>query len=385
MELTIVVPTYNDVQSLVRRISEGLNGIDYEVLFVDDSKDRTPQCIAALMRDHSNISMIHRDRVERRNARATANLIGIRQARGEYVCLINADLQHPPEVIAELLVKAKTTGADIVYASRYMAKGRSDGLDNWQRKLISVMYGWAVRILFFERIRKITDPASGFFLVRKAIVEGVALKPIGFKILLEILMRCQWDKAVGVPYEFQARAAGKSKANFKQGTLLFEHLARLLVDLPEAARFWKFLAVGASGTLVNLLVFQFLLGALSLSPNLSWVGGWFMAATSNFILNYNLTWKDRKVDSYLGLGQRLLSFWASRAVGAAVNFIVFRSLLLIGTPALLAVFTGICLATIVNFVISSKIVFKERKEKEDGGDNGRRIRSGRSGNRQRVS
>jgi dolichol-phosphate mannosyltransferase len=166
---------------------------------------------------------------DRAGGLSTAVELGFAQARGEYICVIDADLQHPPERIAAMLDAARR-GADIVIASRYVAGGSAAGLDSVLRVLRRVTSRAAcelTRLLFGRRLRGISDPLSGFFIVRKDVVEGVRLRPIGFKILLEVLVRGKWTTALEVPYCFEGRATGMSKASLRQGGQFLRHLWRL--------------------------------------------------------------------------------------------------------------------------------------------------------------
>src|SRR5215216_2826822 len=123
--LTLVIPTRNEadnVPRLVRELKESLSGMDYRVVFVDDSTDKTPEVIQALTEEDSRIVLIHRKKAEQNGGLSTAVAAGMDAAanESEYTCVMDADLQHPPEKVRELLEKARSTGADAVVASRYV-------------------------------------------------------------------------------------------------------------------------------------------------------------------------------------------------------------------------------------------------------------------------
>ncbi|MCL4544575.1 MAG: glycosyltransferase [Chloroflexi bacterium] len=202
---------------------------DYELLFVDDSDDTTPIVLENLSQQTDlHVRFVHRTRGPSRWGGLSGAVVdGLRSARGEYVCIIDADLQHPPEKIPELLNAARASDADVVMACRYMQGGSSEGLDGPVRLLFSLGCKWTAKLLFLRRLWGVRDPLSGFLLVRRRITESAKLRPIGFKISLELLIRCPRSGLVEVPYRFRRRARGSSKADFRVGTLFLKHLWRL--------------------------------------------------------------------------------------------------------------------------------------------------------------
>ncbi len=225
--LTLVAPTRNEAENvagLVRELSKALDGIAYELLFVDDSDDETPRAIREAMRGDRRVRLLHREDGQRVGGLATAVVAGIHQARGEFVCVIDGDLQHPPALVPTLLTAAQD--ADVVVASRYIAGGSSAGLGGVTRQVVS-RGSRAAAVALFPRLRHCSDPMSGFFLFRRAVVEGVELRPYGFKILLEILVRGHWSRLTEIPYTFKERAAGASKADVSQGAAYLHHLSEL--------------------------------------------------------------------------------------------------------------------------------------------------------------
>lgn len=229
--LSVTIPTRNERATapvLIPRLSQVLAEVAHEVIFIDDSDDETPQLIGDLAAESGlHVSLIHREGEARRGGLSTAVVEGIRAARGRYVCVMDADLQHPLELIVPLLERAQDSGADIVVASRYVRGGSSAGLQGLSRKLISWAAKWLVKVLLYERLRPVTDPLSGFFLARRSLLQETAFYPIGFKILMEILVRCRWSKVDEVPLRFAPRAAGTSKATLSQGRDFLLHTGRL--------------------------------------------------------------------------------------------------------------------------------------------------------------
>jgi glycosyltransferase involved in cell wall biosynthesis len=234
-ELTMVVPTYNErdnVRPLLAQLEAALDGVAWEALFVDDSTDGTEHMLAGIAATDRRVRVLHR--AENRGGLAGAVVDGLAVARGTYVCVLDADLQHPPERIPSMLAAATASGADVVVASRYVPGGAASGLDGPLRQFYSRGLKMLSRCVFPMRLKRISDPLGGFFLLHRSVVQGVDLRPIGYKILLEILVRCTWRDAAEVPYQFQPRQFGTSKADLRQGMRFLRHLATLAWDCSPA-------------------------------------------------------------------------------------------------------------------------------------------------------
>jgi glycosyltransferase involved in cell wall biosynthesis len=228
-ELTLVIPTYNErdnIAPLLAALRTALGGIAWEALFVDDSADGTDRIIAEHGETDARVRLLRR--TANHGGLGGAVVEGFGQARGEYICVLDADLQHPPEKVAVLLATARRTRADAVIASRYLAGGSAGGLDGSLRQAYSRGLRLLSRFAFPMRLRGVTDPLGGFFLVRSTLLNGVALRPVGYKILLEVLVRCRPRRVREVPYRFQPRRHGESKASFREGVRFLRHLATLL-------------------------------------------------------------------------------------------------------------------------------------------------------------
>src|SRR5215216_8083293 len=294
--LTLVIPTRNEVSNvprLVRELKDALSGVDYRVVFVDDSSDGTPEVIQALSEEDGRILLIHREQNEQGGGLSTAVMTGMDAVanESEYTCVMDADLQHPPEKVRELLKKARSTEADAVVASRYVRGGSYAGLPGPLRKAISVGSKYLARIVFKEA-RKTSDPMTGFFLVRNEAISGIQFRPMGFKILLEILVCVPELRVAEVPLNFRARNAGVSKASLRQGLEYLAHIISLFWYVPSAGRFWKFALVGASGVLVNLLTLIVLAEYFHAHKVIAWMFAVGLSILSNFLLNNAFTWRD---------------------------------------------------------------------------------------------
>ena len=195
----------------------------YELVIVDDnSPDGTAELALELSR-HYPIRVIKRPG---KLGLATAVVEGFKHARGEVLVVMDADLQHPPELVPELVRKVLYEGYDIAIASRYVKGGRIEGW-SFTRRIVS-KGAILLAHLLVPRTRGIKDPVSGFFAIKRSVIEGVELNPIGYKILLEILAKGRWTRVVEVPYTFKPRTRGKSKLSAKEIVNYLRHLLRLM-------------------------------------------------------------------------------------------------------------------------------------------------------------
>jgi len=214
IELTVIVPTYNErdnIPILLERIDKALSshGIKYEVIVVDDNSPDGTADVA------EKLSSKYPVRVLRRPGKlglSSAVLDGIKLAKSKVIAVMDADLQHPPEVLSELYTRIKN-GCEIVIASRYVKGGSTKG---WSllRKLISKIAIVIAHILI-PKSRAVKDIMSGYFMLRKDVISDVTLNPRGFKILLEIIAKAKYSNVCEVPYTFDTRKYGKSKLGGK--------------------------------------------------------------------------------------------------------------------------------------------------------------------------
>jgi dolichol-phosphate mannosyltransferase len=364
--LTLVIPTRDEagnVPRLVRELGEALRGVDYRVVFVDDSTDETPAVIRTLSEEDGRISLIHRASAEQDGGLSTAVATGMDAVanESEYTCVMDADLQHPPEKVRELLEKARSTGADAVVASRYVRGGSYAGLPGPLRKAISVGSKYLARIVFKEA-RKTSDPMTGFFLVRNEAISGIQFRPMGFKILLEILVCVPELRVAEVPLNFRARNAGVSKASLRQGLEYLAHIISLFWYVPSAGRFWKFALVGASGVLVNLLTLITLVEYFNANPAVAWIVAVGLSILSNFLLNNAFTWRDVRHSSRIHFLLRGALAYPVAIIALGANFVVYYPIIKYISADFpyyaIAAFLGIVAGTSANFILSSRFVFR---------------------------
>jgi glycosyltransferase involved in cell wall biosynthesis len=228
--VSLVVPTRNErdnVGPLFERLREAFQDRrDWELLFVDDSDDDTPQRVAELIEAGMPVRLLHRAVGQRTGGLGGAVSAGFAAAHGEILIVLDADLQHPPALARVLADVANSSGADLVIASRYCPGGGSAGLDGTGRQLISTACRQLSRALL-PPARGVRDPLGGFFALRRSVIEGRQLRPDGFKILLEILVKGDWSGVVEVPYSFAPRLNGESKARLAEGGRFLRHLVNL--------------------------------------------------------------------------------------------------------------------------------------------------------------
>jgi dolichol-phosphate mannosyltransferase len=227
--LTVLVPTRNErgnVAPLLDRLGEVSRAMRFSVLFVDDSSDGTPEVIRQMSaRAACPVDVLHRPEDHRSGGLAGAVRDGLRATRSELVCVMDADLQHPPEVLLALVSEERRSRADVVVASRHGGGGDLAGF-SVSRRTLSRGSELIARVLFPRRLRGVSDPLSGFFLARRMSIDVAALRPCGFKILLEILLSGPRLSTSEVGFRFGERHAGASKATVREGG---RYLRRLIV------------------------------------------------------------------------------------------------------------------------------------------------------------
>jgi dolichol-phosphate mannosyltransferase len=236
-KLALVVPTLHEVaniETILNRARTTLDplGIPYELIVVDDdSQDGTSELVQRISDSDPRVRLM-----VRKNARGLGGAVvhGWDGSDAEVIGVMDADLQHPPEILPQLW-KAMESGADLALASRYAENG---SLRHWNpvRRGLSHLAIW-LTVPLQRRAIRVQDPMSGFFLVRRACLRDVQLKTQGFKILLEILVRADIHSVTEIPFSFGLREAGDSKAGVKEGFDYLSLLGRLYRGLGLRRRF----------------------------------------------------------------------------------------------------------------------------------------------------
>ncbi|MDR7556471.1 MAG: glycosyltransferase family 2 protein [Armatimonadota bacterium] len=332
--LSVVIPTRNErdaIPRLLGAVRAALDGLDYELVFVDDSIDGTDAVLADAAQDDERVKVYHRHGA---SGLASAVVEGIARSRGETIAVLDADLQHPPDLLPVMLRRLHAEHADLVVASRYLPGAGMPGLSR-PRRIVSLLTRLLARVLL-HAARRSTDPLSGFFLVRRTVVDGVALRPVGFKILLEILVRGRYRRVVEVPYTFGPRTAGRTKATLRQGADYLRHVALLLATSPGEGRLWKFLLVGASGVGVNVAVFWLLTHPLGVHYFAAGLVAGAVSTGTNYLLNSTFTWADRPAGAWSIFLQRLGKYYVATWAGNAVYLGLLAALTHLGLVPMVA-------------------------------------------------
>jgi dolichol-phosphate mannosyltransferase len=350
--ISVIIPTYNErdnIIPLVKRIDHALSDYDYEVVFIDDdSGDGTAELAAGLSPDYPVRVVVRKDK----RGLASAVVDGISHTTGQLVVVMDADLQHPPEVMPELIEKVES-GADIVIASRYVEGG---GCQGWglTRRIISKGAIFLAHMLL-PATRRVKDPMSGFFMFNRQVVAQAQLKPTGYKILLEILMEGKFQGVAEVPYTFGSRIGGESKLNARQQIDYLKHIYSLMRRKGELLRFIKFCLVGGSGIGVDEGVLYLLSGIARLTPlELASTLSAEAAIITNFILNDVFTFRDRRSPGMKAKLNRLLKFNLVSLAGLGIKVGIFSLLYNVaGLHYLVANLCGIAVAMLWNYLVNT--------------------------------
>jgi dolichol-phosphate mannosyltransferase len=356
VQLSIIVPTFNEapnVAELVRRVTAAVGGIEAEVVFVDDSTDDTPDVIREVAASASlPVRLVHRS--TRAGGLGSAVVEGFALAEADTCLVIDGDLQHPPELIPVLYERFTRGDADVVIASRYAGGGTATGLADRTRVLVSKAATALTRAMFPNRLRDVSDPMTGYFLVDRRAIEASTLRPRGFKILLEILARKSL-RVAEVPFDFADRHAGESKASVRQGLHFVAQLTAL--------RFGKmslFAIIGGLGAIVNIAI----VWALT-EVGVGYVVAAVIAAETtiigNFLLLERFVFHDMREAASRGWLRFAKSFTFNNA--EALVRIPIMALLVESWHISVVVATALTLAVafVVRFVFHSLVVYAPRK------------------------
>ena len=375
-QVSIIIPTYNESENIIqvlKSIGQHLpEDIATEALVIDDnSPDGTGKIVEDYINDTQNgtgytIEVIHR---KSKSGLSSAILDGIQHSTGETVVIMDSDFSHPPKIIPQLIEEIKTSKCDIVIASRFVTGGAINGWST-KRKLISkTAKGIAKAGLGVNE----SDPMSGFFAFKRKILDGIKFDAIGYKMLLEILVKTKGAKVKEIPYTFTDRTRGSSKLD--SSTMLdyvksvwklyrYGHTAKVS-DTRTSVRFiskaGRFYTVGASGLLVNYIISLLFADAI--------IDFWYIHATiigiavsmsSNFILNKIWTFEDRNFEAKKTLAQ----------YGKFVGFSSLGALIQLGMVYVLvdnyqfvysiALILAVIIAASSNFIFNKKWTFKEK-------------------------
>jgi dolichol-phosphate mannosyltransferase len=370
-DLTVIIPTFNE-EANIRNIVMAVDAVFHEnslhgqILVVDDnSSDATISIVQELKRQKENVEILVR---EKDHGLSQSVADGFSHAASEVFIVIDADFSHPPVLIPRMYDEIRK-GNDIVIGSRYMEGGE---IKNWplKRRVISIGATLLGRMLFPD----ITDPVSGFFAVRKQVVQDAPLKPRGYKILLEVLGKGVWEKNKEIPFQFVDREIGASKLKIKT---IIEY-AQQVVDIAVCSLFnqnsavrkeWdtviRFGIVGISGIVVNLGILYLLVQFLQINDILASGIATEVSILNNFLWNDLWTFHAVENRKYSSRWQRLAAFNIVSAGGVAINLGIFYLLTRwFAVYYLLAQLVGILIAFTWNFLINRNLTWKKAPSPE---------------------
>lgn len=359
LQLAVVVPTFNEhanVPVLVARLDQALAGIRWEAIFVDDdSPDGTADAARDLARVDNRVRVLQR--IGRRGL-SSACIEGMCATAAPVVAVIDGDLQHDETLLpAMLAVLREDAGVDLVVGSRFAAGG---GTGDWDRDRVAKS-AFATRLARHVLKADVTDPMSGFFMVRTRIVRGIVpdLSAIGFKILLDIMTTSPRPLAfVELPYTFRVRTEGESKLDH---VVAMEYLIALydrMFGRFVPVRFAMFSAIGVIGVGIHMAV----LSALYLGLGASFLTGQILATvaamTFNFYLNNSLTYRDRRLRGWRQLLDGWVSFCVVCSVGAVANVGIASFLHDVRDGAWAAsALVGVLVGAVWNYALSSRFTW----------------------------
>jgi dolichol-phosphate mannosyltransferase len=375
-KLSVIIPTYNESQNIVRMldsIAETLSPYHgAEIIVVDDNSpdgtaDRAKRHAKIITaRKRIRIDIITRDA---KSGLSSAIIKGVQYAAGDFLVIMDGDFSHPPNVIPSIIQVLQDSNYDIVIASRYVKGGSIIGWP-FKRRLVSK---GATKIARYGLGIDVKDPVSGFFAFRRDIINDIKFDAIGYKMLLEILVKTKGARVKEIPYTFTNRTIGTSKLDagvmldylravlrlYRYGKSVRQKEKRTSVRfLSKAGRFYT---VGASGLLINYIASLFFNTiALDLWFLHSTVIGILISMTSNFFLNKIWTFEDRRFN-LKDTGIQFGMFIGFSSLGAIIQLLLVYALVeshKMDYPQ--ALILAVAVASVGNFLLNKKWTFKEK-------------------------
>ncbi|MBD2213483.1 glycosyltransferase [Nostoc linckia FACHB-104] len=377
--LSLVIPTYKErdnIKNVVKILSQVLDECipgRYELIVVDDdSPDRTWEVAQSLMEDYPQLRVMRR---QQERGLSSAVIRGWQAARGHILGVIDGDLQHPPEVLTQLVTEIEQ-GADLALASRHVDGG---GVSSWSivRRFLSRGAQVLGLIILPSVLGRVSDPMSGYFMVRRNAIAGVTLNPVGYKILLEVIGRGSVREIAEVGYVFCERKEGESKVTWKQYVDYLHHLLKLRLSTGRLGRvsqfsqnmgfpigrFLRFGLVGLSGVFVDMAMLYLLSDPTTLALPLtrSKIIAGEIAIFNNFLWNDAWTFADvsMKQQEWRQRLKRFLKFNVICLAGLVLNVLILNLVFNFILPnRYIANLIAIAVATIWNFWVNLKLSWR---------------------------
>ena len=365
IRLSLVVPTFNEAGNItallleLTAILDPVFGSAYEIIVVDDdSPDLTWEVAQALVPRVRQLRVLRRTQVR---GLSSAIVHGWQIARGDVLAVIDGDLQHPPQMLLALWERMEQ-GYDLAIASRHLEGG---GVSEWalRRRVLSRGAQILGLVILPGVVGRVSDPMSGYLMIRRDTVQGIAMNPLGYKILVELLARCRPRRVAEIPYVFRERAAGKSKLTPAIYANYLRHLLRLRLARLAPERFVRFALVGLSGVIVDMALLFFLSDPASLGWGLtrSKLIAAELAIVNNFIWNDAWTFRDVAINQMSGKqrARRFAKFQSICLAGVLFNTILLNlQFNLLGMNRYLANAIAIVAVTGWNYWLNLKISWR---------------------------
>ncbi|MBV9969684.1 MAG: glycosyltransferase family 2 protein [Xanthobacteraceae bacterium] len=358
-ELSVIVPAYNErdnVPLLVELLRRTLDGVAWEVIFVDDnSPDGTAAAVRAIGTTDDRVRCIRR--IGRRGL-AGACIEGILSSQARYVAILDADMQHDETLLAPMLERLRKGDVDVVVGSRYIPGGSADSFTSKRRFMSRLSHVAAHMITKVD----LSDSGSGFFMIRRDAVEALAprLSSQGFKLLLDIMTTARGTlRPAEMPYTFRQRQHGESKLD---AAIVLDFAALLVAKLTNDAisfRFLMFCFVGLTGVVIHMIALWVAIHSAALRFEIAQVIATVIAVCWNFVLNNMLTYRDQRLTGWR-LVTGLLRFQLICAFGAISNVGAAAWIYGFGESWWVAGLAGAVMSAVWNYVVSAAFVWRSR-------------------------
>lgn len=361
--VSVIVPTFNErknIRPLIKRIDNSIKDMEHEIIIVDDnSQDGTGQAVRELSKKYPVRLFVRKNE----KGLATAVMEGFKHAKGDVYAVIDADLQHPPEKLVPLIFEA-CNGSDIAIGSRYAGGQESFGNFKVHRKMMSKGANMLARTLL-PKVANIKDIQSGFFAMKKEVIQDVELKPTGYKILLEILAVGKYKTVKEVPYDFCQRTHGKSKLGALTIFDYLYHLTTLTFREKESRRLVKFLTTGVAGIIFTVALLWFMTEIIGIFYLISGLISKEIGIILAFVMSEFWVFNDRissKMRTFRESTSRLIQFNINRILSIFIVTIcmaIFTELF--GLNYIMSNLIGIGVAFPFNYLVCNRQIWKSGK------------------------
>ncbi len=358
VELAVIIPTFeecNNVPIILDRLAAALQGIEYEVIFVDDdSPDGTAEAVRVIARKNPRVRVLQR--INRRGL-ASACIEGMLSTSAPFLAVMDADLQHDEQILPKMLLTLKNKRLDIVVGSRHLKGGSMGQFAPWRVALSGV----GRRLSSVICRCQISDPMSGFFLLRRDFFMDTAhrVSGIGFKILVDLLASARRPpKIAEIPYTFGSRMHGESKLDVLVGIEYFQLLLDKVVGNVIPPSFILFALVGGAGIAIYFAVFILALFSVRTSFDVAQMSAAAAAMTVNFFLNNAITFRGARLKGW-GILRGLATFYLACSIGMWINLRMAHAAGALGAEWYSAGLLGLAVGLVWNYGVTKMFTWHE--------------------------